>query len=46
MGIGQECGGMDPQRKGWASLQDRGGYDSSSSSSNSSTSSGVKTPLT
>ena len=37
---GRSAGGMDPQRKGWARLQDRGGDDSSSSSS----SSGGKTP--
>ena len=45
---GRSAGGMDPQRKGWARLQDRGGDDSSRSSSNSSssTSSGGKTPPT
>ena len=41
---GRSAGGMDPQRKGWARLQDRGGGGSSSSSSSSSTSSGGKTP--
>ena len=41
--VGRSAGGMDPQRKGWARLQDRGGDDSSSSSS-SNTSSGGKTP--
>ena len=43
---GRSARGMDPQRKGWARLQDRGGDDSSSSSSSSNTSSGGKTPPT
>ena len=43
---GRSVEGMDPQRKGWARLQDRGGDDSSSSSStsSSSSSSGGRTP--
>ena len=45
---GRGAGGMDPQRKGWGRLEDRGGGDdrssrSSSSSNSSSTSSGEKT---
>ena len=39
---GRSAGGMDPQPKGWGRLQDRGGYDSSSS--NSSTNSGGNIP--
>ena len=38
---GRNAGGMDPQRKGWGRLEDRGGDDNSSSSSSSS---GGKTP--
>ena len=41
---GRSAEGMDPQRKGWARLRDRGGDDSNSSSSSSS--SGGKTPPT
>ena len=41
---GRSAGGVDPQRKGWRRLQDRGGDDSSSTTS--STSSGEKTPPT
>ena len=40
---GRSAGGMDPQRKGRARLQDRGGGDSNSSSSSSSSISGGKT---
>ena len=50
---GRSAGGIDPQRKGWERLENRGGDDSSSSSnrsssssSTSSTSSGEKTPPT
>ena len=39
---GRTAGGMDPQRKGWARVQDRAEETSSSSSSSTN---GVRTPL-